>query len=231
MENPTKVAHDMPSADRYVYIVDDDRDIRTSLHFLLTSVSLTPRSFGSPQDFIDELPHLVPGPILLDIRMAELDGFQVLETLAERDFEWPVIMLTAHGNVSTAVRAIKLGAMEFIEKPFAADILTQALEQAFTALDQAAHRWLRRDNARLLFGRLSKRECQVIEMLMEGAGNKQMAHRLGISFRTVELHRSKALAKLGVKSVGEVVAIATAAEVEPGSLLLQYHDRRSKVID
>jgi len=214
-------------ADRLIYIVDDDRDIRTSLHSLLTSASFKPRSFGSPRDFIDELSHLAPGPILLDIRMAELDGLQVLQILAQREIHWPVIILTAHGDVSTAVQAIKLGAIEFIEKPFAPEALNKALEQAFTTIEQEAQRWSQRDDARKLFGQLSTRECEVVVLLMEGAGNKQMGERLGISVRTVEVHRSHAMAKIGVKSVAEVMALAAAAEIAPGTPLNHYRRDRN----
>ncbi len=197
-----------------VYVIDDDSDVRKSLHFLLSASSITVWPFASAADFLDQLADLAPAPILLDIRMADIDGLQVLAILQERDVRWPVIVMTAHGDVKVAVRAMKLGAIEFIEKPFSPDLLLDALDLAFGLLGQIEHSDHAREAACQLFGQLSAREHETIALLMEGHANKAVAHRLGLSVRTVEMHRANALGKLEVRSIAQVVALAATAELE-----------------
>jgi len=202
---------------RAVYVIDDDVDVRKSLHFLLSSSSIMAWPFGSAGEFIDLLPNLAPAPILVDIRMAGIDGLQMLHILKERAVVWPIIVMTAHADVPMAVRAMKLGAIEFLEKPFEAAALIRILDEAFGTLDQLLQAWLARNDARLLIGQLSKRESDVLTILMQGTLNKVAAHQLGLSPRTVEMHRGNALAKLGLKSMVEVVALFAAAELpNPG---------------
>lgn len=196
-----------------VYVIDDDSDVRKSLHFLLGASNITAWPFASAADFIDQIHDLEPAPILLDIRMAEVDGLDVLTILKERQIGWPVIIMTAFSEVSVAVRAMKLGAIEFIEKPFAPEVLQQALELAFALLEKQQAALRSRMDARRLFAVLSRRESEVIHLLMEGAANKVIANRLELSVRTVELYRSNALIKLGVKSIAEVMALAVLADI------------------
>ena len=200
---------------RSVYVVDDDSDMRKSLRFLLASSAITAWPFSAAADFVDQLPELAPAPILLDIRMADIDGIELLEILRERDVSWPVIVMTAHGDVSVAVRAMKLGAVEFIEKPFSPDLLENALDQAFATLSQSMQAQHNRDQARKVFGELTNREREIVDLLMQGVPNKLAAHRLGLSVRTVEMHRGNALAKLEVKSIAEVMALAALADLVP----------------
>jgi two-component system response regulator FixJ len=207
-------AADAAPAQRCVYVIDDDIDIRKSLHFLLATSSITAWPFASAIDFIDQLPALVPGPILLDVRMPDIDGLQMLHLLNERSIGWPVVVITAHGDVTTAVRAMKLGAIEFLEKPFKAHALDRVLEQAFVLLDQSARQHRARDDARQRIGRLTPREVEVMTVLMKGTLNKIAAYQLGLSVRTVEMHRTNALAKLGLHSLAEVVALFTTADAD-----------------
>jgi two-component system response regulator FixJ len=198
---------------RQVYVIDDDIDVRKSLHFLLASSSIIGWPFATSADFLDQLPGLVPAPILLDIRMPIIGGLQTLEILRERGISWPVIVMTAHGDVTVAVRAMKLGAMDFLEKPFKSDLLDCVLDNAFNILAQTQRLLGVRDHARRLIGGLSKRESETVALLIEGVPNKIAAHRLGLSARTVEMHRSNALTKLGLKSIPEVIALVTAADL------------------
>ena len=202
-----------PHRPRSVYVIDDDVDVRKSLHFLLATYDITARPFSGAGDFLDELPMLNPAPILLDIRMPEIDGIQLLEILKERQVHWPVVVMTAHGDVTIAVRAMKLGAIEFLEKPFQPDMINQVLNQVFDDLEQTQTLVSTRNDARQRIVRLSRRESEIVAILMEGAANKIVAHRLGLSVRTVEMHRGNALAKLGVKSIAEVVSLAASAQV------------------
>lgn len=199
------------NAQRQAYIIDDDNDVRKSLHFLLAAKSITAWPFATSVDFIDHLPDLQPAPVLLDIRMPDIDGLQVLSLLRERAVTWPVIVITAHADVTIAVRAMKLGAIEFLEKPFAPEMLDQALDQAFGILRETELAQRARNDALRLIDGLSKREREIVTIMLEGVPNKLIAHRLGLSTRTVEMHRGNALAKLGAKSILEVVALMETA--------------------
>lgn len=200
---------------RIIYVVDDDIGVRRSLHFMLSSQFMSVWPFGSAADFIDQLSMLIPAPVLLDIRMANIDGLQLLEILRERGVSWPVIILTAHGDVGVAVRAMKLGAIEFLEKPFAPELLDNAIDHAFALLEQTEHLMSERDRARHRIGQLTVREAEAMAILMEGVPNKEVAYRLNLSVRTVEMHRANALVKLGVKSIAEVVRLANVGGLTP----------------
>lgn len=200
---------------RLIYVIDDDSDVRKSLHFRFSNSSINVWPFATASDFLEKLDFLTPAPILLDIRMADIDGLQLLEMLNDREVFWPVVIITAHGDVGVAVRAMKLGAIEFLEKPYAPEALDHATTQAFARLDQSQNVVSARDQARLRIERLAKRERETITILMEGVPNKEVAHRLGLSVRTVEMHRANALAKLNVKSIAEVVRLATVSGLMP----------------
>lgn len=200
---------------RTIYVVDDDISVRRSLHFRLSSQSMNVWPFASATDFVDHLPTLNPAPVLLDIRMAEIDGLQLLEIMQGRGVSWPVIILTAHGDVGIAVRAMKLGAIEFLEKPFAPELLDKAIDQAFGLLERSEHQMSERERARHRIGQLTVRERETMVILMEGVPNKEVAHRLNLSVRTVEMHRANALVKLGVKSIAEVVSLANVGGFTP----------------
>jgi FixJ family two-component response regulator len=199
---------------RNIYIIDDDSDVRKSLHFLLASSGITAWPFRAAADFLDQLAELAPAPILLDIRMPDIDGLQALEVLRDRSMAWPVIVMTAHGDVKTAVRAMKLGAVEFLEKPLEPDLFDAVLEQVFSSFQKNESSFRGRDDARKLIAKLSKREREVVTILIEGVANRDVARRLGLSPRTVEMHRSNALAKLRVRSIAEVIHLAASADVE-----------------
>lgn len=198
---------------RHLYVIDDDSDVRKSLYLMLAASSINVWPFAAASDFLSMLGDLAPAPILLDIRMPDIDGLQLLAILKERSIHWPVITMTAHGDVRVAVYAMKLGAVEFIEKPFSLDVVAQAFDLACGLLEQIEHSDHDRSAARELFELLSICERQTVELLMEGHPNKEVAYRLGISVRTVEMHRSSIHTKLGVKSLAQVVALATVADL------------------
>lgn len=200
------------SPERNLYVIDDDGDVRQSLHFLLGTSHILAWSFAAADDFFDLLPTLKPAPILLDVRMPKMDGLQVLEELRCRDVPWPVIMMTAHGDIATAVRSVKLGAIEFLEKPFEIGLLDEALAAAFGMLGTLQETAAARSHARALLDSLSPREQDVVATLLDGSPNKLAAHQLGLSVRTVEMHRKNALTKLRLKSIAEVVALVAKAD-------------------
>jgi len=191
-----------------VYVIDDDSEIRRSMHLLLSTCGITSWPFASASDFLDNLASLKPAPILLDVRMPAIDGIQLMNMLLERNIGWPIIVMTAHGEIPLAVQAMKLGAIEFLEKPFGFEALEMSLQSAFAKISAINEANAVRDNARRLFELLSARETDVVKLLMQGLPNKVAAHLLSLSVRTIEMHRANALAKLNVKSLAEVVRLA-----------------------
>lgn len=210
-----------------VYVIDDESEVRRSLHVLLSTADLVSWPFASASDFLDNLENLEPAPILLDIRMPDIDGIQLMTVLRERGIEWPVIIITAHGEIRVAVQAMKLGAIEFLEKPFEFEALEACLEIAFAKLESVTDTDAIRHLARRRFDLLSPRETEVVNVLMQGIPNKTAAHLLSLSVRTIEMHRANALAKLKVKSLAEVVRLATDAGWDTGAIAHDIIDVRN----
>ena len=198
-----------------VYVVDDDRDVRRSISFMLSTAGLQSRPFASGTDFLDSLPELQPGSLLLDIRMPEMDGFQLMDELARKGCGWPVVIMTGFGEVPLAVRAMKLGAVDFIEKPFEEESLLTALHSAQAVLTERTEQAQRRRDAQLRLEALSAREQEVLRGLLAGHSNKTLAAALGISLRTVEMHRGNMMDRLGVGSLAEALTLAVEAGVKP----------------
>ena len=196
-------------------MVDDDRDVRCSISFMLGASNLQSRPFASGADFLESLPDLDPGCVLLDIRMPEQDGFQVMAQLAEKGTDWPVIVMTGHGEVSMAVRAMKLGAIDFIEKPFEEGVLLESLNQAFEVLRDRSEKEGRKRAASQRIALLTARENEVLRGLLAGLQNKVLARRLGISLRTVEMHRANMMERLQVGSLAEALTLAVLADMPP----------------
>jgi FixJ family two-component response regulator len=199
----------------YVYVVDDDRDVRRSLSYMLGAAETRSYPFASGGDFLDSLHDLEPGCILLDLRMPKPDGFEVMEELGRREIDWPVIVMTGHGDVKSAVRAMKLGAMDFIEKPFSESALLSCFEQAFELLEERQGDSRRRRAARERVALLTAREADVLQGLLAGETNRQLGERLGISLRTVEMHRGNMMERLGVANLAEALALALEAGLKP----------------
>ncbi|PBN42935.1 response regulator [Sphingobium sp. D43FB] len=199
---------------RVVHIVDDEASIRRSTSFMLKRSGYTVATFASGADFLKEVKQLEPGCILLDIHMPEMGGLQVQEALIERGIAMPVVFLTGSGDVATAVRAMKMGAVEFIEKPFEKNVVLGALDLAFSWLGDLRLKELKSQEARLLVACLSTREREVLHRLADGLANKAIALELGISPRTVEVHRANLMIKLGVHTLSEALRIAFAAGLD-----------------
>jgi two-component system, LuxR family, response regulator FixJ len=207
----------MPPEPR-VYIVDDDEAVRDSLSVLLESKAYTVGSFGSAPEFLAAAPSLPLGCLIVDIRMPEMDGLELQQRLIERTLNFPMIVITGHGDVPLAVRAMKAGAVDFIEKPFTSEVILDSLE--------AAHARLARPNeedpavaaAAAKLALLSPREREVLVGLVAGLPNKSIAYDLAISPRTVEIHRARVMDKMGARSLSELVRLALAAGVRPDPL-------------
>jgi two-component system response regulator FixJ len=206
----------MPSEDppeRTVYIVDDDPACLGSVARIFRAAGLTAVSYDTALAFLDVAPDLIEGCLLLDVLMPEMDGLELQERLNSLGFKLPVIVMTAKGDVETAVRAMKAGAADFIEKPFDDDLLLKAVNAAFTRAREPTRGEAMRAAKRV--ARLSPRERQVLDGLAAGRLTKQIAYDLGISARTVEEHRARMLARLGTRSPAQAVRLAVMAELAP----------------
>lgn len=201
---------------RLVHLVDDDEAIRRSVGFALKTSGFQVRSYENGVEILKSAPDLEPGCILLDIRMPGMDGLEVQEALKAKGVTLPVIIMTGHGDVNLAVRAMKAGALDFIEKPFEKAVLLGAVEHAMSRLKQSAETLRDASEAATRLQRLTPRERDVLEGLAKGLPNKSIAYDLGISPRTVEIHRANLMDKLGVKSLSEALRTAFAAEANRG---------------
>jgi two-component system response regulator FixJ len=200
----------------FVYVVDDDPAIRRSLERLLDAVGFRVATYASPKAFLGVAGDLTAGCVLLDLRMPEMDGLEVQARLLLINSNLPVIVVTAQGDVQTAVRAMKAGAVDFIEKPYSEEALVTAIE---SALKNSAARG-RADEiaaAATLIETLSPRERQVLDALVAGQSNKVIAFELGISSRTVEVHRSRMMDRLGVRQLGQAVRLSVLASLAKGN--------------
>jgi two-component system response regulator FixJ len=199
-------------AERVIYVVDDDPAIRRSLERLLPTADLQVVSYATPKAFLAVAASLPAGCALLDVRMPEMNGLEVQARLLQIKSELPVIMMTAQGDVQTAVRAMKAGAVDFVEKPYSDDALIAALEAALKR-DGRRDRTDEMTAAAALIDTLTPRERQVLEALVAGHPNKVIAYDLSISVRTVEVHRSRMMDRLGVRQFAEAVRLAVLAKI------------------
>ena len=191
-----------------VYVVDDDEAVRDSVQWLLEGQDFRVRSFESAESFLARYDPREIGCVLIDIRMSGMSGLDLQDRLAERDSPLPVAFVTGHGDVPMAVDTMKKGAMDFIQKPFNEEklvpLVERMLEQARTAF--AEHQQAASRDA--LLSKLTGREAQVLERIVAGRLNKQIADDLGISIKTVEAHRANIMEKLGANTVADLLKIA-----------------------
>jgi two-component system response regulator FixJ len=195
-----------------VHLLDDDDSVRRSVGFMLKTSGFQVRSYAAGSELLKEARTLAPGCILLDIRMPGMDGLEVQQALKEAGVALPVIIMTGHGDVPLSVKAMKAGAVDFIEKPFEKAVLLSALKQGFASLQRAADTRERAKEAAVRLQALTPREREVLDGLAEGLPNKTIAYDLGISPRTVEIHRANLMTKLGVRSLSEALRLAFAAQ-------------------
>jgi len=201
--------------DRHVYIVDDDDAVRDSLMTLLEACDYRVRSFGTAPDFLETAETIPLGCLIVDIRMPEMDGLELQQRLNERSLKFPMIVITGHGDVPLAVRAMKAGALDFIEKPFATQKILDSVEAALAQLGGKRDPGAEAAAAKLDL--LSQREREVLEGLLAGLPNKSIAYDLAISPRTVEVHRARVMDKMGARSLSELIRLALAAGLQPKS--------------
>ena len=204
-------------AERPILIVDDDADVRDLLRALLESSGFAIRDHSSASGVLSD-PALETGLCLIaDIRMPEMDGLQLQEELNRRKAQLPVIVVTGHGDVPLAVRAMKAGAIDFLEKPFDEELLLAAVRRARLAAEQARSQGESGEQAARLIAQLTPRERDVLKHLVAGRSNKVIAYELSISPRTVEIYRAHLMDKMQARSLSDLIRAALAAGFNPDS--------------
>jgi two-component system response regulator FixJ len=198
-----------------VHVVDDDAGVRRSLERLLGSMGLATVSYATPATFLGAAPNLSDGCVLLDIKMPGVGGLEVQAQLKASGFTLPIIVITGQGDIQTAVRAMKAGAFDFIEKPYEDEVLLRAVEAALTVTPDGSIR--QAVDAAQRIAKLSPREREVLRALVAGASNKIIAYDLGLSARTVEVHRARMMDRLGTRQLAEAIRLAVLATLAPGS--------------
>jgi len=203
------------NASQRIYIVDDDEAVRDSLGFQLEAAGYDVRTFSSGIDFLNRAPGLPPGCVILDVRMPDIDGLEVQIRLAEMKQSLPIVLITGHGEVPLAVRAMRAGAVDFVEKPFSEEAILESIRLAANRSVTLAIPDEHAEAAASRLKLLSSREREVLERLVAGLPNKTIACGLGISPRTVESHRARVMDKMQARSLSELVRRAMAAGLRP----------------
>ncbi|MEM9590209.1 MAG: response regulator FixJ [Pseudomonadota bacterium] len=203
------------SGDPVIHIVDDDEAVRQSLAFMLGSAGLPVRIYESALAFLENLDPSISGCLVTDVRMPDMTGIELLGHIKDKVPFMPAIVITGHGDIPLAVKAMKAGAVDFIEKPFEDEVLLKAVEAALRKADGDGDSQTREILGRL--GNLSERERQVLEGLVAGQANKVIAAAYGISPRTVEVYRANVMTKMQAKSLSELVRMAVLAHVGTSS--------------
>ena len=198
----------MPSEKAIVHVIDDDEAIRQSLAFLLQAAKLEVKTYSTAMAFLDALPDTASGCVITDVRMPGISGVELLRRLKELKIAVPVIVITGHGDVALAVEAMKVGAVDFLEKPFDDDVLLASVQSALKRQDGETKRHSERLEIEGRLAGLSNRERDVLGGLVAGRANKQIAFDLGISPRTVEIYRANLMNKMKAGSLSDLVRMA-----------------------
>ena len=196
-----------------VFVVDDDQAIRSSLKWLIESVAMQVKTFDSANTFIENYYPGRSGCLLLDVRMPGMSGLELQEYLTEHGINIPVIIITGHGDVPMAIRAMKAGAVDFIEKPFNDELLLESIRHALALDQQQRDKQTQKAEIATRLARLTPREHEVMEMVTGGKANKEIASALGVSAKTVEAHRARVMEKMQAHSLAELVRMAMLANL------------------
>lgn len=196
-----------------IYVIDDDEAVRHSLEFLLKTAGIVTRSFESAKAFLEVLPEINSGCVITDVRMPDITGIELLRRLKVSHPDLPVIVITGHGDISLAVEAMKIGAVDFLEKPFDDDQLIAAVRAALNRDADVSKRNAELGEINDKLAALSKREREVLDGLVAGKANKTIAFDLGISPRTVEIYRANLMTKMVANSLSDLVRMAMLADI------------------
>jgi two-component system, LuxR family, response regulator FixJ len=201
----------MPAEKSIVHVIDDDQAVRDVLAFQLGSAGIDVRTYESAAGFLKVAPTVQAGCIITDVRMPDLSGIDLLRRLREIKVPAPVIVITAHGDIPLAVEAMRMGAIDFLEKPFDDDVLLASVRSALEKGDQDRTRQAGRSSIQSRIAALSNRERDVLQGLVAGRANKQIAYDLGISARTIENYRANLMIKMQAASLSDLVRMALIA--------------------
>jgi two-component system response regulator FixJ len=201
----------MPAEKSIVHVIDDDQAVREVLAFQLGSAGLDVQTYDSAAGFLKVAPTVQRGCIITDVRMPDLSGIDLLRRLRELKVAAPVIVITAHGDIPLAVEAMRMGAIDFLEKPFDDDVLLASVRSALEKGDQDRTREAERSSIQSRLAALSNRERDVLEGLVAGRANKQIAYDLGISARTIENYRANLMMKMQAASLSDLVRMVLIA--------------------
>ncbi len=196
--------------DPTVFIVDDDEEVRAAIKLLMDSVGLAAETFASAQDYLDRFDPQRPGCLVLDIRMRGMSGLDLQDRLTAEPLHPPIIIITGHGDVPMAVRAVKAGAVDFIEKPFNDQALLDAVHRAVEQDAERRGRASRLADIKTRLERLTPREREILDLVVAGSRNKVIAIDLGISQSTVEAHRAKVMEKMDARSLSDLMRMMLA---------------------
>ena len=196
-----------------VFVVDDDAGVRDTLKWLLTSVQLRVEAFGSATEFLEQYNPEMPGCLLLDVRMPGMSGLQLQTQLEAKNIAMPIIFISGHGDVQMAVRAMKSGAVDFIEKPFNNQAVIDSVQRAIDGVRERVNEQADRASTVKVLDSLTDRERQVLDGIVAGYTNKQIAGQYDLSEKTIEFHRSKLMKKLNVKSMAQLMILVSSVEL------------------
>ena len=203
----------MTQKDEKIFVIDDDASVRRSLPLLLKASDYDVETFSSSEEFLNREKFDGTGCIILDINLEGKSGFDLQEELTKKQYGLPIVFITGKGGVHESVRALKKGAIDFLQKPFDDEELLDAVEEALTKSHEIKKEFDQIKKLQTLFSNLTDRELEVFKYVITGMLNKQIAYKLNIAEHTVKLHRGKITEKLGVKSVAELVRIAEKAGI------------------
>lgn len=206
-----------------VHVVDDEDAVRRSLDFLLRTAGYSVERWSDGESFLKGADRTLRACVLLDVRMPGIDGLEVLERMADAGLDFPTIVLTGHGDIALAVRAMRTGALDFLEKPFDRERLLESMEHGFRRINDREALREREDWARAQLGKLTEREREVLDGLACGYPNKTIAYDLGISPRTVEVYRANVMIKLEVSNFADALRIAFSAGLGSDPAWRQAH--------
>jgi two-component system, LuxR family, response regulator FixJ len=200
------------ASEKLVHVIDDDDAVRRSVVFLLKHAGYQVKSYVSGIAFLKEAKTIKRGCVLLDVRMPDMDGLEVQQEMTAQGIDMPIVILTGHGDVDLAVKAMRAGAVNFIEKPYEKETLLYAVDEALARLERGHDKEMKAIEAQICLASLTGRERDVLNGLVQGFPNKTIAYDLGISPRTVEIYRANMMEKLRVRSLSEALRIAFIAE-------------------
>lgn len=203
----------MSPANSCVFLIDDDASVRRGVSRLLRSAGYNNEAFGSASDFLARDEHPGPACVIVDVRMPGMNGMDLQDLLLQRRREEQLIFITGHGNISMCAQAMKAGAVDFLPKPFRDTELLECVERALARSAEQRQRGLEKTEARRLLDLLTPREFEVMQLVVTGKLNKQVAAELGTAEKTIKVHRGRVMKKLGIASVAELVRLVETARI------------------